>query len=79
MAKADLHYITDSMFVTFIPNTDAGEQAWASMLEQNEGSPKVFRHQFASVRQQLKSAGFVVRKSPRVTLSTDALLAELEG
>lgn len=78
----DLHYIQGDMFTTFIPNTLAGEEAWRVMAAQTENTGKVFNHHAKSTIQQLRDAGYTVRKAPPAKpLSADdldAMLLELE-
>ena len=81
MAKPDLTFTSEGMFTRFDPETDAGERAWAEMLDQNGGTSKVLTTHAAAVAAQLRSAGYVVHKArPRAPMKPgelEALLAEL--
>lgn len=79
MAKPDLTFANDGVFVTFYPETKAGEDAWRVMAEQMGGAARVYAQHFASVKAQLKAAGYVIRKATPPAQSIDDILVELEG
>lgn len=64
---ADLHYTKSSMFVMFVANTKAGEEAWKAIAAQTEGTGKIFHSQLESTLAQLRKAGYTVRKAPKMT------------
>lgn len=74
--KTDIEFTTDGMFTTLYPVTQAGHEAWLHILE-IVGSSKIPSIQFASVKTQLKEAGYTVRKARQVKMTDDQLLAEL--
>jgi hypothetical protein len=80
MAKPDLTYIDGGLFVTFFPETDAGEEAWAEMLRHDPAARFLSIH-LPSIKAQLKAGGYTVQKArPRKPLTADeldALLGEL--
>lgn len=78
----DLHYTQGDMFTAFLPNTLAGEEAWRELAAQTENTGKVFNSHAKSTIQQLRDAGYTVRKAPPVKpLSADdidSMLSELD-
>lgn len=74
--KTDLNYISNGFFVTFLPNTDAGREAWNEMRKHDENA-KFPIHMLPSIKQQLKKAGYSVRKEPKNNMSIDQILVEL--
>lgn len=59
----DLTYITTGMFTRFIPQTDAGEDAWRTMAEKLNGDALVLNIHLKSTLSQLRKAGYKVKKS----------------
>lgn len=80
MSGPDLTYSTDGLFVTFWPETAAGETAWREMAGQSDGTGRFLAIHRESIAAQLRAAGYSVaqRKSGRDTVTDDsALLQEL--
>jgi len=74
----DISYRTDGMFTTFLPDSKAGEKAWAIMnATPGSESGKVLAAHTESVIAQLRAAGFVVTEAKPVDMSADELAAEL--
>ena len=79
MSKPDITYVDEGLFVRFMPETPAGEAAWNTMAAENGGACFLTIH-LAAILQQLRAAGYTVRKQRREKsdgLSDDALLAAL--
>lgn len=81
---ADLTYrrSADGIFTTFLPNTPAGEKAWATMnaTQGGEGG-KILAAHTEAVIQQIRDAGYTVSEDttpPATPEEADALLAALE-
>ena len=74
---SDIEYTTDGLFARFYANTIEGEKAWSEM-EKIDGGSLVFSIHLPAVLSQLRRAGYSVRKSKPIKISTDNLLAELE-
>lgn len=73
----DLTYTQDSMFTRFVPQTDAGESVWRSMVEQH-GAAAVLNHEAKRVMVEMRKAGYKVAKAKPVKAGEiDAILAEL--
>lgn len=84
MSNPDLTYSSDGLFVTFWPETPAGEDAWRVIAEQTEGTGKVLFLHLSAVLQQLRAAGYCVRKrkperQDAYSHDDEALLRELEA
>lgn len=74
---ADFNYSeTGGMFALF-PNNDKAGKAYGLIVEKL--GPKMFMHEFKSVRADLRRAGYSVTKAKQVTESDEELLAELLG
>lgn len=79
MAKADLTYIDDGMFVRFFPEAAAGEDAWRLMAGEEGVAAFLAIHADAVIR-DLRRAGYRVRKHrprPMSAAELDRLLADL--
>ena len=63
----DLHYTKSTMFIMFVPQTKAGEEAWKAIAAQTDGTGKIFPKQLESTLAQLRKAGYTVRKAPKMT------------
>jgi len=70
--KTDIEYITDGFWVSLMPVTQSGHDAWLHILGIT-GSSKIQASHFPSVKKQLKDAGYTIRKS-RPTQKTDQQL-----
>jgi len=73
---ADLEYQRDEMFTIFYPTSDAGLVAWNQMREQEGGATVMTAHEIAVIN-QLRAAGYIVRKSKPIDTSDDELLEQL--
>lgn len=75
----DLTYTKQGVFTSFMPHTEAGEEAWRTMA--NAGHPRIFTIQLEQVLYQLRSAGYKVSKAnktePKWTMEDEELLNEL--
>lgn len=74
--KTDIEYISDSLFVSFMPVSDEGKEVWTQMLAQS-GTTKFPFYQLPDIKRQLKNAGYTVRKGRLTKKSDSQLLAEL--
>lgn len=84
MRKPDITYFRDGMFTRFLPETQAGEDAWRVMVEEDaDGVSAVLTVHERAVMRQLRDAGLVVRKAtpaaPMTADELDAMLAELRA
>lgn len=75
--KTDISYSTNGLFVCYFANTAAGELAWSNLAKHSDGTGKFPIHMAASINEQLKSAGYTVRKAISTKTDDDALLTEL--
>ena len=71
-----VEYQRNGMFTIFHPTSDAGRVPWDQMREQNGGATVMTAHEIAVIN-QLRAAGYVVRKSKPVNTSDDELLEQL--
>lgn len=78
----DITYRDEGLFVTFFPETPAGEDAWRTMAESNDGVARFLAPMRAGIVAQLRAAGYRVAKAkpfkPMAPDELDALLVELE-
>lgn len=74
MSKPDLTYSPSGMFVLFMPETPAGETAWAELARHSDGTGKFLPGQVPGVLSQLRASGLTVRKAPPHRPMTDAEL-----
>ncbi len=72
----DLEYINTGLFTRFIANTPEGEDAWRVMAKET-GNAAVLTIHAKNVIQQLRVAGYNVKKARKPTQSMDDILAEL--
>ncbi len=79
MVKPDLTFTNDGVFVTLYAETEAGKDAWRVMAEQMGGVARIYSLHFASVKAQLKAAGYVIRKATKPAQSIDDILDELDA
>ena len=81
MSKPDLTYRARGIWIDFTPETPAGEDAYRQMVLV-QGHATIFALHLDNVKQQLRAAGYIVRKAgkpKRATMSDDELLAALGG
>lgn len=77
--KADIEYIEGGMFVTFVPNTTEGEHVWRQLAESTDGTGKVFAIHAKQVIQDMRKAGYTVRKAkPASKKDTNKMLEEFD-
>ena len=76
MKTVDLEYQRDGMFTIFHPTSSAGRVAWDQMREQKGGATVMAVHESAVIN-QLRAAGYIVRKSKPIDTSDDELLEQL--
>lgn len=77
--KADIEYIEDGMFITFFANTTEGEHAWRQLAESTDGTGKVFAIHAKQVMQDMRKAGYTVRKAKPISKKdTDKMLKEFD-
>ena len=76
MKTVDLEYQRDGMFTIFHPTSSAGRVAWDQMREQKGGETVMAVYETVVVN-QLRAAGYVVRKSKPIDTSDDELLEQL--
>lgn len=71
----DLTYREADGFTVFVPETDAGKEAWNEMANDTDGTGKVLTIHAKSTIAQLRAAGYVVEKSKN-TASMDDILSD---
>ena len=80
--KTDFNFTTNGYYFRLIPNTPQAEKAYNEGCAQMDLS-NIPMSAWASVKYQLKQAGYLVRKLPKCKPMTDSqidnLLAELEA
>jgi hypothetical protein len=75
--KTDFNFTTDGYSFRIMPNNPQAQENWNMINEAFPGGV-IPRSAWASVKYQLKQAGYSVRKEPKVkNVDLDALLAEL--
>ena len=76
---ADLEYVACGFFVAFVPTTPAGDDAWRVLAAQTAGTGKVQANHLQTTLNQLRAAGYIVRKAKpqKATIDDDALLDAL--
>lgn len=83
MSKPDLTYSPSGMFVLFMPETPAGEEAWAEIARHTDGTGKLLPAQVPGTLAQLRAAGLSVRKAPphkpMTPAQLEAALADLDA
>ena len=82
MKTPDISYFRTDLFTRFVPNTKAGETAYAEIARVNEGVAAVLVCHEATTLHQLRAAGYTVSKHRAAKFSDiadDELLAELAG
>lgn len=77
--KTDIEYTTDGFTVALYPITKAGQDVWSEIATHFDGVAKFPAHMFASVKAQIKAAGYSIRKSRPSNINIDDLLAELDA
>ena len=75
MKTADFHYLNDGMFYSIFPVSKDAEACYQGIIQAI--GFKMLPHIFAGFKAQAKASGYCVRKSPRVSVSDEELLAEL--
>ena len=73
--KIDLNWTSDSLFTTFLVNSEAGRIAYNQIIDVC-GSPKVLNQHRDSTIYQLKQAGYTVRKSTARVSKSEALTSD---
>lgn len=61
--KTDIQYMISFPFAKFMPNTERGVDAWHEMAAQMGGDVVIHVQHLPSVLNQIKSAGYSVRKA----------------
>ena len=74
----DITYIRDGMFTTFMPDSKEGVTVYKDLIEQNNGSDKVFNSHSKNVIKQIRSAGYIVKKAPKSTITLEDCFKEME-
>lgn len=78
LAAPDLTYSDDGLFVRFLPETTAGEDAWRELAERSEGTGAFLMIHRDGIIRQLRAAGYrVAKRRASKADDTDAILAEL--
>lgn len=79
MTKCDITYKDHGLFTSFYPESKDGEIAWKQIAEQTEGTGRVLSIFTKQVIQQLRSAGYIVMKKPKVKeISMEEIFKELK-
>jgi len=77
--KTDLEFITDGYYVTLFANTEGGEYIWNEIAEAFDGYARFPDHMFASIKYQIKKAGYTIRQSRKPSEnSIKKLMEDLE-
>ena len=71
--QPDLEYTICGLFIRFVPNTPAGEDAWRVMA----ASDPVLAIHAKAVLAQLRAAGYSVTKAKPIKINDDELITEL--
>lgn len=79
MPKSDITYISDGIYITLFANTKDGEYIWNTIAAKFDGAAKFPQHMFASIKSQIKTAGYSIRKERKSNVYIDKLLADLEA
>lgn len=66
------------MFTTFYPESKEGEMVWKEIAEKMNGVAKVLNFEANAIIQQIRNAGYIVKKAPRPTESINDILNELD-
>jgi len=69
--KIDLTWTSDTLFTTFLVNSEAGRIAYNQIIDVC-GGPKVLNQHRDSTIYQLKKAGYTVRKSTAKTIKVES-------
>jgi hypothetical protein len=80
MSAPDLTWKRRGMWIDFTPETPAGETAWNTMAAQGGATILCFHRD--AVVQQLRAAGYIVRKAGKpepIGMTDDELLAALNA
>jgi len=76
-AKPDITYCQSGEFVSFFPKTQQGHQAWNELAAYTDGTGNFLPHEVKAVCDQLRRAGYRVRKtSPQHSSRGDDLLLQ---
>jgi hypothetical protein len=78
MAKPDLVYWQTGLFVSYWPETKAGETAWDDMAKEDPACRFLAVHVDA-INRQIRAAGYTVRKAPPAKPVSAAELEALLG
>lgn len=70
--KSDLTYHKRGVFVLFMPETKAGEDAWRQIAEHTDGTGKVLCVDLAETLASLRKAGYSVKRGKPLTSEDDA-------
>ena len=74
----DFTFNDDGTFTQIIPETKAAQECWnTEIAPKTDGTGKVLSVHFPKVREQLREAGYTIRKAKPSTQSADSLLKEL--
>ena len=77
--KPDLVYRKQGLFTAFIPQSEAGEDAWRELAKQTGGTGKFYSVQIPAIASALRAAGYAVSKAKKPSKGEiDDLMAELE-
>ena len=80
MTQPDFTYTDDGMFVTILPESEAGVRAWGALAAGSEtGNGRFWSFHLASIRASLNASGYTMRKAKpgKYHMSDDELFAAL--
>jgi endonuclease III len=72
---SDFAYRTDGMFTLILPETPQAVEAWEAIAEQTDGTGKVLTAHLPAVMEQIRRAGYTIRKATAIE-ETDAELLD---
>ena len=70
--------ITENMYAVYA-NTDQAALALSQIMAQNQNSIKFFKHEFQSLKRQVRAAGYSISREKQSKMSADELLAALNA
>ena len=76
--KTDFHTMKDGYYVRLMPNNEQAQGVYAQIDENFKGGV-IPRGAWAQVRAQIVAAGYTLRKAPKVNISSEDLLKQIEG
>jgi hypothetical protein len=73
----DLTYLKQGLFTTFLPESKQGEEAWRE-IDKEHGTGKVFTIHLKQHLNQLRKAGYVVKKAKKSKETLGDIFKEMD-